>query len=53
VQTYCDDAARQHGALASQPVWAIFLVLNDADVRARAGARAVEWWRAGVGLKRT
>ena len=39
----------------SQPVWAIFLVLNvDADVRgARARARVLERrWRAGIGLKR-
>ena len=53
VQTYfATSAARQRGSFeVSQPVWAIFLVLNvDADVRgARARARAA---RAAVARRR-
>jgi Undecaprenyl-phosphate glucose phosphotransferase len=57
VQTYFATAsARQHGAFeVSQPVWAIFLVLN---VMLTFAARELvrEWlerrWRAGISLKR-
>ena len=57
VQTYfATSAARQHGALeVSQPVWAIFLVLNVAlTFAARELVRELleRRWRAGIGLKR-
>ena len=57
VQTYfSSDAAKARGALeVSQPVWALFLVIN---VVLAAGTREVirealeRRWRAGIGLKR-
>jgi Undecaprenyl-phosphate glucose phosphotransferase len=57
VQTYfATTAARQHGALeVSQPVWAIFLILNVMlTFAARELVRELleRRWRAGVGLKR-
>src|SRR4051794_1621244 len=57
VQTYfATSAARQRGAFeVSQPVWAIFLVLNvGLTFAARELVREVleRRWRAGVGLKR-
>jgi Undecaprenyl-phosphate glucose phosphotransferase len=57
VQTYfATAAARQRGAFeVSQPVWAIFLILNVAlTFAARELVRELleRRWRAGVGLKR-
>jgi Undecaprenyl-phosphate glucose phosphotransferase len=57
VQTYfATSAARQHGAFeVSQPVWAIFLVLNVMlTFAARELVRELleRRWRAGIGLKR-
>ena len=57
VQTYfATSAARQRGAFeVSQPVWAIFLVLNVAlTFAARELVRELleRRWRAGIGLKR-
>ena len=57
VQTYfATSAARQRGAFeVSQPVWAIFLILNVAlTFAARELVRELleRRWRAGIGLKR-
>ncbi len=57
VQTYfASSAARQRGAFeVSQPVWAIFLMLNVAlTYAARELVRELleRRWRAGIGLKR-
>src|SRR5437762_12382897 len=57
VQTYfATSAARQRGAFeVSQPVWAMFLVLNTAlTFASRELVREVleRRWRAGIGLKR-
>ena len=57
VQTYfATSAARQRGAFeVSQPVWAIFLILNVAlTFAARELVREMleRRWRAGIGLKR-
>jgi Undecaprenyl-phosphate glucose phosphotransferase len=57
VQTYfATSAARQRGAFeVSQPVWAIFLIVNVAlTFAARELVREIleRRWRAGIGLKR-